>query len=617
MQKINHLSSYRMSSTAFAAVDMVACTTSTAPSDLTLNHAHPEISVQHSDSIPDYKDRACVDALRDIQDGLDALGHSDRNLLADGLQKCTSLTHVKHFHHCIMSVHGQDAYFANLLISMYARYGALQDLRAVFDQLHGRNVVTWTSIITALAKHGLGKDAFLLYRRMQEEGTPPNNVTFIGLLGACASRDTLIEGKRIHACIGKDQLFDVILSTAVVTMYGRCGSVEDARAIFDQLPDANISSWNAMITMYVNHEHSKEALSLFQRMQSEGLDPNDCTYINSLRACALLEDIVQGRAIHSCVVEDGLISDVVVSNALLNMYGKCGASDEALFLFMNMEERDLIAWNGLITAYVQQGLGAEGLELFKKMQQQGLKADKVTFLGVIGACASITALEEGKCIHVCLLNDGLQSDLQIGNALIHMYGRCGALGSARSVFDKVRPHNVISWTAIIAAFSQQGHAKAALQLFKEMQKERVKPDEVTYIVVLTACSHAGLVEEGRSCFVSMEKEHGLTPNIEHYVCMIDLLGRAGLLSEAEEFIRKMPRWHDGRLWAALLSSCTIHSDTSRGKGAAEQMINLGPTETAPYVLLANLYAANVAKDCQKRMRTVMDKIVAVSKELSD
>eukprot|EP00250_Pteridium_aquilinum_P002969 c13255_g2_i1 orf=45-935(-) len=293
------------------------------------------------------------------------------------------------------------------------------------------------------------------------------------------------------------------------------------------------------------------------------------------------------------------------------MYGKCGALDEALRVFMKMQEQDSVTWNGIITAYAQQGLGAEGLELFTNMRQQGVKPDRVTFIGVISACASIAALEEGKCIHACLLNDGLESDLQIGNALIHMYGRCGALGSARLVFDRIRPHNVVSWTAIIAAFSQQGHAKAVLQLFKEMQKECVKPDEITYITVLSACSHAGLVEEGRSCFVTME-EYGLTPNIEHYVCMIDLLGRAGLLSEAEEFIRKMPRWHDGRLWAALLSSCTIHSDALRGKHAAEQMINLGPRETAPYVLLANLYAANVTKDDQEeRLRTVMDKMVEV------
>lgn len=555
-----------------------------------------------------------LEALKDLQDGLDALGQSNRLQIAYGLQKCTSLAHVKRFHYHIMSVElGQDTYLANLLLSMYAKYGALKDSRAVFDKMLDRSVVTWTAIITAHARRGHGKDALFLYKRMQQEGTPPNNVTFISLCGACASQETLIDGKRIHACLDKDQLSDVVVGTALVTMYGRCGSVKNARAIFDRLPNGNIVSWNAMITVYADHEQGKEALRLFHQMQLEGLKPNDCTYINSLKACSILTDIAQGRAIHSCVVEHGLLSDVVVGNALLNMYGKCGAPDEARCIFLKMQEHDLVTWNGIITAYAQQGLGAEGLELFRNMQQQGVKPDMVTFISVVSACASLAALEEGKCIHACLLNDGLESDVQVGNALIHMYGRCGALGSARSVFDKVRPHNVISWTAIIAAFSQQGHAKAALQLFREMQQERVKPDEITYITLLSACSHAGLVEEGRSCFVSMEKDYGLTARVEHYVCMIDLLGRAGMLAEAEEFIRKMPFWPDGRLWSALLASCKIHSDTFRGKHAADQMINLGPKDTTPYVLLGNLYAANGRRDDLERIRTVMDKMVELCK----
>jgi pentatricopeptide repeat protein len=323
----------------------------------------------------------------------------------------------------------------------------------------------------------------------------------------------------------------------------------------------------------------------------------------------MLEDVVQGRAIHARVVEDGLISDLIVANAILNMYGKCRMPGEAQCVFNTMEEHDLVAWNGLITAYAQHGFGAQGLDVFRHMRQRGVKPDTVTFIGIIGACASLAALEEGRWIHASLLAIGLESDVQVGNALIHMYGKCGALGSARSVFDKIRPRNVISWTAIIAAFSQQGHAKIALQLYKEMQEERIKPDEVTYIPLLSACSHAGLVEEGRSCFAAMEKEYRLAPRAEHYVCMIDLFGRAGMLAEAEEFIGKMPHWPDERLWSALLGSCRIHSDASRGRQAAEQMIRLVPKDTSPYVLLSNLYVANSMKNDSERIHAVIDKMV--------
>ncbi|KAH7438970.1 hypothetical protein KP509_04G039100 [Ceratopteris richardii] len=553
---------------------------------------------------------------KDIQEGFDALAQPDRSQLVEGIRKCNSIYHVRRcHHHCLVTQIEQDTYLANSLVFTYAKYGALYDSKAVFKLIIDRSVVTWTALISALVRHEAYLDALLLYRQMHQEGTTPNNVTFIALLGACMNREFLTEGKRLHACISKEQLSDVILGTSIITMYGRCRSLEDARALFSQLPNANIVTWNAIMTIYVELEQGKEAIFLIQRMHSAGLEPNDCTYINGLKACALLEDITLGRAIHVCVVAEGLISDIVVSNSLVNMYGKCGALDDALYIFSGMPKHDVITWNGIISSYVQQGYGAEGLELFRNMQQQGIKPERVTFINVVGACANITALDEGKWIHACLLNDALESDSQVGNALIHMYGQCGALKLARIVFYKVRPHNVVSWTAITSAFAQQGRAKEALHLFQEMQENHVKPDDVAYISVLSACSHAGLVEEGIWCFLSMW-EYGLNPNIEHYVCMIDLFGRAGLLSEAEEFMCKMPRWHDGRLWAALLSSCTIHSDIYRGKNAAEQMITFGAGETASYVLLANLYAANVKRDSESPA-LVLSKMMSLSDEEGD
>ena len=558
------------------------------------------------------KDRE--ESLADLQDGFYSLLEHDHLQIGKCLQKCSSLTQVRHYDHYILNFDlGQATHLSNVLISIYAKYCSFKDSITVFNKVLNRNVITWTAIITAYARKGQGKEAFVLYKRMQEEGVSPNNVTYISLLGACTTKESLVEGKKIHSRMHDDQLADVIVGTALVTMYGRCGLVKDARAVFDRLPNGNIVSWNAMITVYVDHEQGREAISLFQLMQTLGLNANDCTYINSLRACAILEDVAQGRAIHTGIVEDGLTSDLVVANAIINMYGKCRMPAEAQCVFNQMKEHDLVTWNGIITAYAQQGLGAQGLDTFRNMQQQGVKPDTVTFIGAISACASLAALEEGKWIHASLLTDGLESDVQIGNALIHMYGKCGALGSARSVFDKIRPRNVISWTAILAAFSQQGHAKVALQLYKEMQEEHIKPDEVTYIILLSACSHAGLVEEGRSCFVSMEKDYHLTPRVEHYVCMIDLFGRAGMLADAEQFIRKMPCWPDERLWSALLASCRIHSDTFRGKHAAEQMINLVPKDTSPYVLLSNLYAVNSRKNDSERIHAVIDKMVKVCK----
>lgn len=485
----------------------------------------------------------------------------------------------------------QVTFLANLLITLYAKYGALHDAHAVFDKIDRRTVVTWTGIVTVYAKRGHGDDALKLYRRMHEEGEGPNKVTFISILGAFASQSALFEGKKIHACIAEGSFqSDVVVGTALVNMYGKCGAINDARVSFDKMLERNLITWNAMISMYAHHEQGKEALHLFQQMQTQGIQPDEVTFINVLSACASVGEVTAGRIIHSWIVDSGFQSGLTVANALVNMYGKCGVVEEARSVFDKMQPRDWVSWNAIITAYAQQGNGKDALELFKHMQDEGIKPDKVTFTSILGACASLAALVEGKLFHACLLDDGLDADVTIGNALVSMYGRCGALDDAYSVFYKVHPYSFVSWTAIIAAYAQQGHAREALELFREMQQEGVKPDEVTFISLLSACSHAGLLQEGQSCFASMEKDYGLLPKVEHCMCMIDLLGRAGLLDEAEELICRMPSQAKALLWSALLAACRIHGDTERGMRAAKHTFDLDPQDVAPYVLLSNIHA---------------------------
>ncbi|KAJ7523112.1 hypothetical protein O6H91_18G038200 [Diphasiastrum complanatum] len=394
---------------------------------------------------------------------------------------------------------------------------------------------------------------------------------FSALSSLLKQTKSLSDGKIVHAYIRKYR-YDrtTYLGNWLVQMYGDCGSVADARAAFHNLRNANLYSWTILMKAYIKNGCGREGLDCFQQMQLKGLKPDHVAFICALDACAIVGAFEEAKQIHSDIVDRCFEGQVTVGTALVNMYGKCGSLQDAKAVFGRMPHRNVVTWTAMMTAYVQNGQGMEALNLFDQMQIDGIYPNQITFLCAIDACASLAALETGRMIHNAVVDRGHSEQVVIGNALVNMYGKCGSVQDAKDVFDRMPARNVVSWSAMIAASAQNGHAREALDLFDQMLREGLKPNHVTFLSILTACRHMGHVDAGWHYFDSMSQDHGIPRTVEHYVCLIDLLGRAGQLDDAEELINSMPFSNDPRGWLCLLGACKFHGDMERGVRAANK-----------------------------------------------
>eukprot|EP00250_Pteridium_aquilinum_P003650 c13960_g1_i1 orf=674-3286(-) len=534
----------------------------------------------------------------------------DRITFLGVLQACANLAELQlgHLVHTSVIKAGMCTHVSvgTALISMYGKCGAFMEAQNVFDRMSERNVISWTTIIAASIQEGYNNTALQLFTKMQQDAVEPNNVTFNNILQACTEPDALPDGEGVHACMVLHGLEpDEVTGTALIDMYSRCGALGSAGVTFHKMVVKNIFTWTTMITTYLQHGHSNEALLLYKQLQQVNMEPNEYIFSSALSACADLAALSEGESIYKCIVQRGVESEVVLT-ALLHMYGKCGSLDSARFVFDNMYQHSVVSWTAMVSSYAQQGCAKEALQLFRQMQEQGLEPNQVTCISVLSACASLAALTEGTTIHSCILECGFQLDVMTGTALINFYGKCAALEEAEAVFLKMRERSVVSWNALIAANGEHGHGKEAFRLLIQMLHRGVKPDDVTFINMISACSHAGLVDVGRDCYDSII-DYGLTPTMEHYGCMIDLFGRSGQLVEAEAFLKKMPFEANALIWRTLLSACRMHGDVQRGIRAAEHVLALDPQNSAPYVLLSNIYAAEGRWDDVAKVRQAMVK----------
>ena len=485
-----------------------------------------------------------------------------------------------------------DVRVGNALVHMYGECGSIDDARLAFDKMEERDVVTWTVMIGGLAQHGCGHEAYTLFLQMQREGFKPNAITYMSILNACASAGALEWVKEVHRharAAGFET--DVRVGNALVHMYGECGSIDDARLAFDKMEERNVVTWTVMIGGLAQHGCGSEAYELFLQMKREGLKPNAITYMSILNACASAGALEWVKEVHRHAHEAGFESDVRVGSALVHMYGECGSIDDARLAFDKMEERDVITWNVMIGGLAQHGCGHEAYELFLQMQREGFKPDAVTYASILNACASAGALEWVKEVHRHAREAGFESDVRVGSALVHMYGECGSIDDARLAFDKMEERDVITWSVMIGGLAQHGCGHEALEVFRSMIADGVKPDEISFVAVLSACSHSGLVDEGRRIFLAMTQDYGIEPTVVLCNCMVDVVGRAGHLEEAKLFIDKMPVEPNEATWGALLGACRTYGNVDLGKLAANERLKLEPMDASAYVLLSNIYAA--------------------------
>eukprot|EP01018_Ginkgo_biloba_P009822 Gb_15507 [translate_table: standard] len=539
--------------------------------------------------------------------------------------------------HIILTGTEPDIYLGTKLVLMYAKCGSLVDARRVLDEMPNRNTVPWSAMIAAYVRHGHGEEALKILYQMQRKGFQPDEFTFASVIPACANLAALGQGKEIHGSIIRSGFeSDIFVANGLVDMYAKCRRLEEAQKVFDtmptrdvvswsamiagcaqngyvnealklflDMPERNVISWNAMIAGYAQNGHFAETLKLFRQMQQTGMKPNPVTYASVLPACASIAALEQGKEVHEDIIRNGFQYDIFARNALVDMYAKCGSIENAEQVFYKMPERNVVSWTAMIAGYAQTGHSDEAVKLFQQMKLTSVKPNSVTFASVLSACANLATLHQGKEIHEEIIRSGFQFHVFVGGSLVDMYAKCGCVEDARSVFHKLPKQDVVSWTAMIVGYAMHGRGKEALLLFEQMQKSGTMPNHVTFVGVLSACCHAGLIDDGWLYFNRMSRDYHISPAMEHYCCMVDLLGRAGRLDEAQNFINKMPIKPNAVVWGSLLAACRIHTNIELGERVAELLFNLDPKNSAHYVLLSNIYAAAGRWDDKEKVRKMM------------
>lgn len=512
--------------------------------------------------------------------------------------------------HGMMIVNGYDSdlFAMASVLNLYAKCRVIGDAYKVFERMPERDRVCWNSIIAGYSQNGLAKRALDLVIRMQDEGHRPDQVTIVSILPACANIESLKFVKLIHGYVTKYGLDSLVnVSTALADAYSKCGYLNVARLIFDGMENKNVVSWNTVIDGYVQNENSKEAMELFGKMLDEGVEPTNVTIMAALHACADLGDVTKGEFIHNLINQYNFSSDVSVMNSLISMYSKCKRVDIAAEIFKNLRNKTIVSWNAMILGYTQNGRVTEAIDHFCKMKIQNIKPDSFTMVSVIPAIAELSVPRQAKWIHGLVIRTCWDKNVYVMTALVDMYAKCGAITTARKLFDMMDNPHVTTWNAMIDGYGTHGLGKFAINLFGEMLKGDIKPNEITFLCVISACSHAGLVKEGQKYFSIMKNDFGLEPSMDHYGAMVDLLGRAGKLKEAWEFIQTMPVKPAINVYGAMLGACKIHKNVDLGEKAAFKLFESDPEEGGYHVLLANIYATASKWDKVAKVRVEMEK----------
>ncbi|CAN6453513.1 unnamed protein product [Victoria cruziana] len=485
-----------------------------------------------------------------------------------------------------------DGFVHNTLMNMYASTGEVGTCEKLFESSRFRDSVSWNTMMLSYARSSHPLYAFQLFKMMKRDKTSaPNQITMVTLLGICSQLQRLDLGRWIHGRIELENIeYNLVLETALVDMYSKCGRVDLARRLFDKMPLRNVASWNAMISGYARNGQPNNGLNLFERMKDGALMPNEITMLSVVSCCTQLQDIELGYRVLDYIHKENIFLCKNLQNAVIDMYAKCGDMESAKRLFDEMEEKDHISWTSLIGGYVRSNRFNEAIYAFQQMHLSNTKPDAVTLINLLKLCSDLAALDLGRWVHFYIDRNKI-SDLYLNTALIDMYCKCGNVADAIDVFYTMPTKNAMSWTAIISGLGLNGCNQQALNLFAKMQMEsNVRPDEITFIAVLSACSHAGFVEEGYRYFHMMTETYGIEPAIEHYGCMVDLLGRAGLVQEAQKMVEKMPMKPSASVLGSLLSSCKIHGQFRTAEEVMKYIQDIGSVVGATYVTCSNIYA---------------------------
>ncbi|KAI4319987.1 hypothetical protein MLD38_033516 [Melastoma candidum] len=504
------------------------------------------------------------------------------------------------------------------LIDMFAKgKGDLELAYKVFDRMPEKNVVTWTQMITRCTQMGCPGKAIDLFSDMLMSGTVPDRFAVSAALSACSDVESLHLGVQLHSlAIRSGIASDVCVGCSLVDMYAKCsvgGSMFCSRKVFDRMSDRNVMAWTAIITGYVQSDKTDEAVSLFLEMIKGTVKPNHFTFASILKACGDMGDVELGRQCYAQAVKSGLMSDTCIGNSLISMFAGLGRMEDARRAFCSLFNKNLISYNALVDGYVKMSNSEEAFGLFSEIEDKGIGTSAFTFASLLSGAASIGAIGKGEQIHARMVKLGFDLNLAVCNSLISMYARCGDIRAAYRVFGEMDDRNVITYTSMVTGFAKHGFATRALDTFQEMVDSGVRPNAITYVAVLSSCSHVGLVSEGWEHFWSMQTKFGIAPRMEHYACMVDLLSRSGSFDAAFQFIRTMPIEADVLVWRTFLGACRVHDNAEFGELAAEIFHERFPDDPSACVLLSNIYASKGQWDEAANVRKKM-KLKNITKE---
>ncbi|KAK8278234.1 hypothetical protein V6Z11_D09G029100 [Gossypium hirsutum] len=524
----------------------------------------------------------------------------DNYTLSTVLKACAELQLLKHgkILHGFLWKHEKirlDLFVGSASIEFYSKCGEMSDASKVFNEFEKPDVVLWTSMVSGYEQNGYFEKAIAFFSRMVlEEGVDPDRVTLVSLVSACAKLMNLKLGRSVHGFVVRRGFeSELSLVNALLNMYAKTGIVKVAEILFRMIEVKDVVTWSSMIGCYSRNGASVESLNLFNEMINKGCRPNAVTVVSALQACAVACDLDEGRRIHELATKRGFELEVSVSTALIDMYMKCLSPDEAVNVFRKMPGKDVVAWVALLSGYALNGMANKSIGIFKDMLCSGIQPDAVSMVKILASSSELGILHQAECLHGYVTSSGFDNNAFIGASLIELYSKCGSLDYAIKVFEGIIDKDVVLWSAMIAGFGIHGRGEEALKLFHRMVKSSAaRPNDVTFVSILSACSHAGLLLQGIEIFHMMVNNYGLHPGSEHYGIVVDLLGRTGELEKAMDIINRMPVPVEPHVWGALLAACRIHHNVEIGEVAAKNLLCLDSNHAGYYILLSNMYGVD-------------------------
>lgn len=491
--------------------------------------------------------------------------------------------------------YSSNLFVGSSLVNFYLHMGIENVALKLFDELQGQSLAAWNALLGWFCEVGQVDKLLRLYYRMKQDGVESNGLTFSYLIRGCCNGGFLNEGKQVHCHalkIGWVEL-NIFVSNGLVDLYSNCGSLIDASRAFEAIPQEDVISWNSITWVYADSGMLPDALELFTEMQLWGKRPSIHSIVGFLNLASETKNIEFGKQVHSFALKLGFDNDSVhLQSALIDMYGKCGEIEKSMAIYENIQEKTLVCCNSLMTSLFHCGAIGDVIEMFGFMVDEGFGLDEVTLSTSLKALSvsSLASLTSFKLLHSFAVKQGLGSDIAVSCSLMDSYSRCGYMDLSLQIFGDIPSPNIRCFTSIINGYSQNGMGKEALNMFGAMIQKDLKPDKVALLCVLTGCNHAGLIKEGKLLFDSMETLYGISPERQHFSCMVDLLGRAGFIEEAEGLLQKAPVREDSTMWSSLLRSCRVHKNEVLGRRAAKTLLQLEPENPAIRLQVSNFYS---------------------------